>query len=552
MIEAGVLQQYIEGLCSKEIKSVDCISEKSNQHEFNVNKDMKELLGSNKKHFSNSYWLYIGDSEQLKANDTLSWYDAREKHPKRSEWRLYYGGNNVIEKTQAGDWLFILKVSEEYLALLIVEKDSESLSAVNYLLGEKDSTYSGTNERLDKIYELIFDIIIKTQEREQEDDNYYAIDEAQKYDIVDNVLVRNSMLQISFNSLISGIEQGDYIIPGFQRFYRWTEEQVENLAVSFMRGMPIPPIYCYRNKEHQLVILDGQQRVLSLYLYYKGQYFKRKRNASADLRNVGERGNSIPEMLEYYEMKDKQYFMKIRNEDGKINTVDITYQNLPKEAKRQLDYFTLTIISIDIDKDKYRDAMLHKIFANLNTGGTPLSNQELRNGIYYNKFYIMLFKLNKENAKWRMLYGGSSNSKESKKSKDVELLLRMCAFLYNTKMENAEVRIENYKDNMSIFLDEFSQITEKFSEKQIEEYKIQLEDFFDHMEDASGINKYSGLVSFFVMWSILKNKCNISSDNFRNITDNEEYKSTIQSHASGKTNIEKRFKYVYEQLSKSN
>ena len=105
---------------------------------------------------------------------------------------------------------------------------------------------------------------------------------------------------------------------------------------------------------------------------------------------------------------------------------------------------------------------------------------------------------------------------------------------------------------MSIFLDEFSQITEKFSEKQIEEYKIQLEDFFDHMEDASGINKYSGLVSFFVMWSILKNKCNISSDNFRNITDNEEYKSTIQSHASGKTNIEKRFKYVYEQLSKSN
>ena len=65
-------------------------------------------------------------------------------------------------------------------------------------------------------------------------------------------------------------------------------------------------------------------------------------------------------MLENYEMKEKQYSMKIRNEKGEVNTVDITYQNLSKEVKRQIDYFTLTIISIDIDKDEYRDAMLHK------------------------------------------------------------------------------------------------------------------------------------------------------------------------------------------------
>ena len=140
---------------------------------------------------------------------------------------------------------------------------------------------------------------------EEEDDDEQALEEAKKYDIVDNVLVRNTMLQISFNSLISGIEQGDYIIPGFQRFYRWKEEQVENLAISFIRGMPIPPVYCYRNKKHQLVILDGQQRILSLYLYYKGQYFKRKRNVSADLRSVEEIDNSIPKMLENYEMKEK-------------------------------------------------------------------------------------------------------------------------------------------------------------------------------------------------------------------------------------------------------
>ena len=546
-MEREMLLSYLEGFCSKELKAVDC-NEGSNQHEFNVNKDMKKLLGGDERHFTNSSWLYIGKSERIKTNDTLSLYDARKKHPTRSEWRLYYGGNDAIEKAREGDWLYILKLSQDLLILLIIEKDTNALAAVRYLLKENSVCLDDTE--VDNIHELLLNVIEEMQEREQEEDDSNALEEANQYDIVDNALVRNSMLQISFNSLILGIEQGDYIIPGFQRFYRWTETQVENLAVSFIRGMPIPPIYCYRNKEHQLVILDGQQRVLSLYLYYKGQYFKRKRNASADLRNVGERNHSIPEMLKNYEMKEKQYFMKIRNQDGNVHSVDITYSNLSKEVKRQLDYFTLTIISIDIDKEEYRDTMLHKIFANLNTGGTPLSDQELRNGIFYNKFYIMLFNLNRENQKWRMLYGGSINSRESKKSKDVELLLRMCAFSYYTKLQGTEIKIDNYKENMSIFLDQFSKETETFSDEQIQNYKCMLELFFRNMENASGKNKNSGLVSFFVAWNLLENKCNISEKVFRDITEKNEYKNTILSHASGRMEIEERFNYVYQRLSK--
>ena len=546
-MEREMLLSYLEGFCSKELKAVDC-NEGSNQHEFNVNKDMKKLLGGDERHFTNSSWLYIGKSERIKTNDTLSLYDARKKHPTRSEWRLYYGGNDAIEKAREGDWLYILKLSQDLLILLIIEKDTNALAAVRYLLKENSVCLDDTE--VDNIHELLLNVIEEMQEREQEEDDSNALEEANQYDIVDNALVRNSMLQISFNSLILGIEQGDYIIPGFQRFYRWTETQVENLAVSFIRGMPIPPIYCYRNKEHQLVILDGQQRVLSLYLYYKGQYFKRKRNASADLRNVGERNHSIPEMLKNYEMKEKQYFMKIRNQDGNVHSVEITYSNLSKEVKRQLDYFTLTIISIDIDKEEYRDTMLHKIFANLNTGGTPLSDQELRNGIFYNKFYIMLFNLNRENQKWRMLYGGSTNSRESKKSKDVELLLRMCAFSYYTKLQGTEIKIDNYKENMSIFLDQFSKETETFSDEQIQNYKCMLELFFRNMENASGKNKNSGLVSFFVAWNLLENKCNISEKVFRDITEKNEYKNTILSHASGRMEIEERFNYVYQRLSK--
>ena len=222
-MEREMLLSYLEGFCSKELKAVDC-NEGSNQHEFNVNKDMKKLLGGDERHFTNSSWLYIGKSERIKTNDTLSLYDARKKHPTRSEWRLYYGGNDAIEKAREGDWLYILKLSQDLLILLIIEKDTNALAAVRYLLQENSVCLDDTE--VDNIHELLLNVIEEMHEREQEEDDSNALEEANQYDIVDNALVRNSMLQISFNSLILGIEQGDYIIPGFQRFYRCTETQV--------------------------------------------------------------------------------------------------------------------------------------------------------------------------------------------------------------------------------------------------------------------------------------------------------------------------------------
>lgn len=73
---------------------------------------------------------------------------------------------------------------------------------------------------------------------------------------------------------------------------------------------------------------------------------------------------------------------------------------------------------------------------------------------------------------------------------------------------------------------------------------------FEYMEDASGNNKYSGLVSFFVIWCILEKQCKITTEDFKRITENEKYKNTIINHASGRSNIEKRFEYVYKELSK--
>ena len=140
-----------------------------------------------------------------------------------------------------------------------------------------------------------------------EEENRYqeALETAKEIDVVENVMIRTVTTQMAFSSMMGGLEKGDYVIPDFQRMYRWNESQAEELAVSLVRGMPIPPIYCYRNDEQQFVILDGQQRILSLSLYFIGKFLKKKRNAFIDFRKVAGNGNDLREQLEQWGLKDK-------------------------------------------------------------------------------------------------------------------------------------------------------------------------------------------------------------------------------------------------------
>lgn len=68
-----------------------------------------------------------------------------------------------------------------------------------------------------------------------------------------------------------------------------------------------------------------------------------------------------------------QFFMTLNGEK-----YDISYETLPVALKRKIDYRTISVIEIKISEAEKRDVTLHKIFTNLNNGGTRLSNQELQ------------------------------------------------------------------------------------------------------------------------------------------------------------------------------
>jgi uncharacterized protein with ParB-like and HNH nuclease domain len=87
------------------------------------------------------------------------------------------------------------------------------------------------------------------------------------------------------SDLISDIRNQDLVLPEFQREYVWTQEQAKQLLVSLFRGYPTGSLLFWKTTNppelknlvipqdklgSTSIILDGQQRLTTLYLFIEG------------------------------------------------------------------------------------------------------------------------------------------------------------------------------------------------------------------------------------------------------------------------------------------
>ena len=234
-----------------------------------------------------------------------------------------------------------------------------------------------------------------------------------------SISIQQYKTDVGFRTLVESVNENLYVIPKYQRKYRWSKEQVISLVESLICGLPIPPIYTCRNEQNQLEILDGQQRIMSLFFYYIGHYLNKRRNSSINFSELVVEDSSFKEaLLNQFELEELH--ITLNGQDGKPINVD--YASLPIELKRRIDYTSITVIEIKIDNEERKAEVLRQIFANLNRGGSLLSEQEQRNGIYVCRFYDMLQEFNRNNSCWRKIWG-----REDAKERDLETLLRFCA-----------------------------------------------------------------------------------------------------------------------------
>lgn len=360
---------------------------------------------------------------------------------------------------------------------------------------------------------------------------------------LESISIQQYKTEVGFRTLVEGVNENLYTIPKYQRKYRWSKEQVIALVESLICGLPIPPIYTCRNEDNQLEILDGQQRIMSLFFYYIGYYLNKKKNSCINFSELVVGNNSFKDaLLTQFELEELH--ISLNGQNGKPINAD--YAKLPIELKRRIDYTSITVIEIKIDDKNRKSEVLRQIFANLNRGGSLLSSQEQRNGIYICPFYDMLQEFNRYEVSWRKIWG-----REDAKERDLETLLRFCALKRFVSVKknllNYDFTIEGYNSSYVDLLDRFSEEAMTFSNKQISEYKESLSDFLNLFQVSSKqSSKVALLESFYIVYEKLGVKKAITNKVYNDILNNTQYISYARQGTVKMKSMNERWKTVYE------
>ena len=83
-----------------------------------------------------------------------------------------------------------------------------------------------------------------------------------------NTLVTDR-LDMSFGEIINMYQDREIIIsPDFQRLFRWSDYQKTRFIESVLLGIPIPPIFVSENVEGKWELVDGLQRLSTIFSFF--------------------------------------------------------------------------------------------------------------------------------------------------------------------------------------------------------------------------------------------------------------------------------------------
>jgi hypothetical protein len=176
------LSTYFQGVVVKRLSAVEADSARSNQHEINGIAAIQRVLGSEKRRYS-AQFEYLADEEdqQASATGSLTWYDARKRHPTRSEWRLYIPENTVYELAAEGDLLVVARRPDGQLLVIVARGGSTAENQLVVLFGYSEQAsgefsvrdISSNDQELDLAAKLLLELIgielLDTEERLLED-----------------------------------------------------------------------------------------------------------------------------------------------------------------------------------------------------------------------------------------------------------------------------------------------------------------------------------------------------------------------------------------------
>lgn len=160
LLRRGSLADHFEGVAAKRLSAVETDPQRSNQHEFNGVGALRGLFGVDDRRDIPARFVWLGkEQEGITEDGTISWYDARRRHPTRTEYRLYYPSNAIMNAMKAGDFFLVATLRDGSAMVIVAPGGSTIESQLQWLFGLEEQTgmeFAAREITLDTAAELDF------------------------------------------------------------------------------------------------------------------------------------------------------------------------------------------------------------------------------------------------------------------------------------------------------------------------------------------------------------------------------------------------------------
>lgn len=253
---------------------------------------------------------------------------------------------------------------------------------------------------------------------------------------------------VAMETCLRRLTQGTIILdPDFQRNEVWTNEKKSQLIESIMFKIPLPMFYMSADEKANYTVVDGLQRLSTIRDFILGKEYLA--NKEEHLKGNG------------FRLQNMEFWKEF---EGK------TFNELPTFLRNRIleTEFTFTIINPGTPEEVKRN-----IFKRINTGGMPLSAQEIRNALYGGKTTQIL----KELAESKSFKNATGWTVKVLRMEDKELILRFLAFLvrdYTTFKKS--ISIDTFLSDTMLIINAYPEFQSKDFKKMIERGNVKKED----------------------------------------------------------------------------
>ena len=180
---------------------------------------------------------------------------------------------------------------------------------------------------------------------------------------------------LEVDELIGFIRNKKIAIPEFQREFVWTEKKVKELFDSLIRHYPIGSFIVWKtskrieqrslfvketNSHEKYLVLDGQQRMLSIYYLCRQDIFNQMRDY-------------FEEVCETFVDFSRFYYDRSKRKPKLNSSKEIKDQFDYEDFKRKLRGYKIPVIVVEVDE--YEKAIA--IFEKINQSGTKISTEAI-------------------------------------------------------------------------------------------------------------------------------------------------------------------------------